>query len=253
MLTDDDFSKIETLKGKGYSQQKIASELNISRASVARYWNGQVNEPVTTLKVEKVKAPLIDSLQEDLAVHRLQFEIQKAEAMRHEWQARQHADRQTQTQSEVLTKVEIFKAQTESKLKLAAAARAAAVAEAKDLRKREILQAVKYEIFPLSLQQALPANIVSQILMAIELRLAKLDILSLPQAELIFFATAIRDEICRTNLLAIQTAFQNWGRKVALGVLDKFISAQRRQILADHGQNGLSEYDSVILPRLKTL
>jgi hypothetical protein len=38
MITSDDLEKIQVLKAKGYSQNKIAKELTISRATVARNW-----------------------------------------------------------------------------------------------------------------------------------------------------------------------------------------------------------------------
>jgi predicted Zn-ribbon and HTH transcriptional regulator len=41
MITKDQEEKINQLKARGYSQFKVATELNISRATVARHWGGE--------------------------------------------------------------------------------------------------------------------------------------------------------------------------------------------------------------------
>jgi hypothetical protein len=41
MITTDEEQKIKELKARGYSQSKIAKELNISRSTVARHWGGR--------------------------------------------------------------------------------------------------------------------------------------------------------------------------------------------------------------------
>lgn len=38
MITRDTIDKIQKLKGRRYSQEKISKELKISRSTVARYW-----------------------------------------------------------------------------------------------------------------------------------------------------------------------------------------------------------------------
>jgi len=39
MITQNDIEKIRELKEKGYSQQKVANELKLSRSTVARHWS----------------------------------------------------------------------------------------------------------------------------------------------------------------------------------------------------------------------
>ena len=41
MITKDDVAKIQELKKRGYSQDKVALELKISRSTVARNWGGK--------------------------------------------------------------------------------------------------------------------------------------------------------------------------------------------------------------------
>ncbi len=46
MLTDDDVSKIQALKAKGYSKAKVAKTMGLARGTVAKYW-GRKEERVS--------------------------------------------------------------------------------------------------------------------------------------------------------------------------------------------------------------
>ena len=41
MLTDDDVSKIQALKAKGYSKARVAKTMGLARGTVAKYWGAR--------------------------------------------------------------------------------------------------------------------------------------------------------------------------------------------------------------------
>jgi predicted DNA-binding protein (UPF0251 family) len=41
MITKDEIKKIRELKARGYSQEKVAKEMKISRSTVQRHWRGR--------------------------------------------------------------------------------------------------------------------------------------------------------------------------------------------------------------------
>ncbi len=54
MITRDTMDKIQELKERRYSQEKVAKKLNISRSTVRRYWKGE--------KGTAADKPLLDRL-----------------------------------------------------------------------------------------------------------------------------------------------------------------------------------------------
>jgi hypothetical protein len=197
VLTDEEKEKILELKGKGYSDFRISKELGVDRKTVKRYSGDDGEDNIEPLSIPKDRESFIrerpvrgkggpmSTLKEDAyRSAQYDFKTEVLEDERNEY--RERKDRELKVRLEE----ERRRQQEENLLRQRQ--------EGEERRKRERMlkiQKMKMIAIPAPLMATIPPHILSLTLSEIENGLAKVDIDSLSERELLIHAEAIRSRV----------------------------------------------------------
>lgn len=175
--------------------------------------------------------PLVNSLQEELKASRLQFDLEKNEAMRSDWYRRRNADRQSEIETRASAEAKMFEVRRNQQ--------AVEVAES---RRRAIIQRVKATAVDNTFQKYLPAHVTADIFFEIEKLLSRID-LTLPESELKLYAQNITNTVLQRHSTEIQAHVQAIGQALIAEYADDVLKRLRHYIASQYGTTGLAEFE----------
>lgn len=142
---------------------------------------------------------LVKSMRDELEVAKVEFEIEKVEDARGKWQERKGREEKERAEQEKGQRLEELRVRETQRIQMEI-----------EERERAIIQRVKEAVLPLSMKQVLPAHIMSAIYQEIEKILSRMNLVGVPEDELVILAKGIKDRVIQQNDETVRQALYEY-------------------------------------------